>query len=192
MIMTSEEKSLLRKEAKTAISSLTDEYITISNKGIYERVISSAQFIDAKKIMIYYSIDREPATHDIAKIALDMGKTVAFPLCYSMGIMDARIVSNLADFSTSVSVIGIPSPPETSPIIPPEELDLILVPALAYDLNGYRLGLGGGYFDRFLQGLPAYTIGLARERLIRDILPTEPHDVPVNCIVTEEKVRILN
>ena len=183
-----EAKITLRKKIRKDISSLTEEYISLSNSGIYRNVTTMERFIDARNIMIYYSVEREPATHDIAQAALNMGKTVAFPLCYQEGVMDARIVSSFTNFDTSSSIIGIPSPSDTAPCIPPEDLDLIIVPALAFDQNGFRLGLGGGYYDRFLYGLHAYTIGLARECLLQDTLPTEPHDVRVNCIVTEKSI----
>ena len=181
-----ETKAQLRKAVKKEISLLPDDYLAASDEGIYHQVTSLKEFVDAGNIMIYYSVEREPTTYKIAHAAIEMGKTVAFPLCYREGIMEARVVSSFDDFKPSI--IGIPSPPETAPKIAPQELDLILVPALAYDFYGYRLGLGGGYFDRYLQGLEVFTAGLARECLIRDSLPCEPHDIPVNCIVTEERV----
>jgi 5-formyltetrahydrofolate cyclo-ligase len=86
-------------------------------------------------------------------------------------------------------MLNIPAPPDTAPIIAPEELDLVIVPALAYDSAGYRLGYGGGYYDRYLHDIPAFTVGLARERLIVGELPTEQHDIAVKCVVTEDAVR---
>jgi len=181
-------KEQLRKIIREEISALPEEYIAASNQGIFKNVMTLDEFISARSIFIYYSIEKEPATLELAQQALEMGKTVAFPLCYRDGIMDARIVNNFTDFSTSVSIIGIPSPPITAPIIQPEELDLILVPALAFDSRGFRLGLGGGYYDRYLSNLPAYTVGLARGRILKDEIPSEPHDVPVKCIVSEEQI----
>jgi len=101
--------------------------------------------------------------------------------------MHARIVKGLDRLHPAM--LGIPAPPETAPIMPPDEIDLIIVPALAYDTKGYRLGHGGGYYDRYLFGIPAYTVGLARERLIKAELPRQPHDIAVRCVITEDKVR---
>ena len=181
-------KAQLRKSIREEISALSDEYITASNNGIIHNVKTLEAFSAARSIFFYYSIEKEPATLELAQFAMALGKTVAFPLCYRDGVMDARIVSSFADFSTTVSVIGIPSPPLSAPIIPPQELDLVFVPALAYDYRGFRLGLGGGYYDRYLSGLSAYTVGLARARIIKDELPAEPHDIPVKCIVSEEHI----
>jgi 5-formyltetrahydrofolate cyclo-ligase len=65
-------------------------------------------------------------------------------------------------------------------------LDFIIVPALTYDREGYRLGVGGGYYDRFLLRTNAFTAGVARERIMRDMLIHEAHDIPVKCVVTEK------
>ena len=101
--------------------------------------------------------------------------------------MYARIVKDLSELKPAM--LGIPAPPDTAPIIKPEELELIIVPAFRYDKAGYRIGYGGGYYDRYLSGLPAFTAGIARKRLMKDdLLPVEAHDIPVNCVVTEEAV----
>jgi len=97
--------------------------------------------------------------------------------------MEARIVYDLSELQPAM--LGIPAPAGTAPVIAPETLDLIIVPALTYDRAGFRLGYGGGYYDRYLFGIPAFTLGLARERLIEAELPKEPHDVAVKCVITE-------
>ena len=100
--------------------------------------------------------------------------------------MEARVVRSLDELAPSM--LGIPAPPDTAKLLAPEELDLIFVPALAYDAFGYRIGYGGGYYDRYLHDLSAYTVGLARERLLREILPVEPHDIAVKCVIMEDRV----
>ena len=179
-------KARLRQQISEEISAMPDAYISDSNECLYLRVISLEEFIAARNIMIYFSVKREPSTQKIAGAALAAGKTVAFPLCYRRGIMQARIVSSLDELRPAM--LGIPAPPDTAPAIAPELLDLIIVPALAYDRSGYRVGYGGGYYDRYLTGISAYTVGLARERLLRDELPVEPHDIAVRCIITENRV----
>ena len=173
----------MRKQIKREIAALPDDYISFSDNGLLSRIISMKEFTAAGNIMMYCSVEKEPDTRNIAKTALSMGKTVSFPFCCRAGIMQARVVQSLCELRPAI--LGIPAPPETTPIMQPEELDLIIVPALAYDRAGYRLGYGGGYYDRYLHGIPAYTVGLARERLMKDNLPREPHDIPVKCVVTE-------
>ena len=165
---------------------MPEDYIIDSNWGIFLRVLSLKSFNDARTVMIYCSIKREPDTLEIAKAALHMGKTVAFPYCYKGGIMEARVVGSMSELQPAM--LGIPAPPDTAPPIAPEELELIIVPALTYDLAGNRLGYGGGYYDRYLNGIPALTVGITRERLLERELPVEPHDIAVKCVVTEERI----
>ena len=179
-------KETARKNIAGEIAALPDDYVTDSDKGLFLRVISLKEFINARVIMIYHSIKREPGTLEIAKAALNAGKTVAFPYCCKGGIMQARTIHDLGELKPSM--LGIPAPPDTAPVIAPEELELIITPALTYDVAGYRIGYGGGYYDRYLNGIPAFTAGLARERLLKQKLPREPHDIAVKCVVTENAV----
>ena len=180
------DKKELRERIKGEISALSEEYIAASDKGLLHNITLLNEFIDARNILLYFSIDREPDTHEIAKAALMMGKTIAFPYCFRGGIMQAHIVGSLDELYPAM--LGIPAPSAEAPIIDPGKLDMIIVPALTYDGEGYRLGYGGGYYDRYLSGLPAFTVGLARERLIKAELPREPHDIAVKCVTTEERV----
>ena len=167
------------------IAALPEEYVYSSDEGIYRQVMSLDEFVSARNIFIYYSVNKEPDTHRIMSAALAMGKTVALPYCYDCGVMEARIVQSPDILCPAM--LKIPAPPETSPIIALKDLDLVIAPALACDLDGYRLGYGGGYYDRYLANSSVFTIGLARERLVKDRLPRQPHDIALNCIVTESQ-----
>ena len=176
-------KSEMREQLRAAISALPEDYIRKSDEGLLRAVTTRNEFIDARNIMMYCSVEREPDTLGIAEAAMSVGKTVAFPRCYGSGIMKAHIIRSLDELKPSM--FNIPAPPATAPVAAPEELDLIIVPALTYDMSGHRLGYGGGYYDRYLNGIVAFTIGLARHRLIADELPRERHDIPVCCMATE-------
>lgn len=178
-------KKDLRKMILKEIDSLTPEYISVSDKGLFLQLTSLMEFIEARNIMVYHSVKREPDTVGIAEAALSMGKTVSFPLCFGNGIMQARTVRSLDELQPAV--LGIPAPQESALLVEPGELDLIIVPAITYDRSGYRLGYGGGYYDRYLSGTSAFTVGLARERLVKDELPREPHDIAVRCLMTENR-----
>lgn len=85
--------------------------------------------------------------------------------------------------------------PATGIVLPPDfKFDLIFVPTLAFDEHGYRLGYGGGYYDRFLVGQPdAHTVGLCYEQcFVEDGLPHEPHDIPLKMVLTETKTHNYN
>jgi len=179
-------KNELRKLVREKIAILPDSYISASNTEISSRVTSLREFACARNILMYCSVEREVDTFEITKAALLADKTVAFPYCYRGGVMQARIVADISELRPSM--LGIPAPPDSSSVIAPEDLDLVIVPALVYDRTGFRLGYGGGYYDRFLAGTNAYKAGLARERLIMDKLPRESHDIAVDCIITEDRV----
>ena len=183
--MISEKKALLRKQISEKINSLPDDYIIESDNGIFHAVTSLTVFNEARNILFYYSVKREPSTLEIVKVALQANKKVSFPLCYRGGIMNARVVESLEDLRPAM--LGIPAPPESATIVPSNELDLIIVPALTYDMTGYRLGYGGGYYDRYLQSISASTVGIARERLLCEKLPFEMHDIAVHQVITEER-----
>ena len=80
---------------------------------------------------------------------------------------------------------GIWEPPESAPLLAREEIQLALVPALCYDRERYRLGFGGGYYDRWLSGFPGFTVGRCREGVLQPQVPREAHDQRVDLLLTE-------
>jgi len=176
-------KAEMRKQLREEIAALPDDYIADSDNGLLLGITALKEFIASRNIMIYCSVEREPGSREIIKAALSMKKTVALPYCYRGGIMQARVINNLDELRPAM--LGIPAPPDAAPVLVPEELDFIVVPALTYDMMGYRLGYGGGYYDRYLSGVRAFKAGLARERLLKEALPREDHDIAVDCIITE-------
>ena len=80
---------------------------------------------------------------------------------------------------------GISEPDLTCPILTQDEIDLILVPAVCYDKAGYRLGFGGGYYDRWLEHFNGFRVGMCRNAVLQDKVPTEPHDSRVDLLLTE-------
>jgi 5-formyltetrahydrofolate cyclo-ligase len=100
--------------------------------------------------------------------------------------MVARAIGSLDDLVPGK--FGIPAPREGLRNVERDEIDLMLVPAVAFDEEGRRLGRGGGYYDRYLSGFAGPTVGLAREKLLCPAVPTEPHEMRVRFVVTESRV----
>ena len=126
----------------------------------------------------------EVDTHAILAQARRRGKTVALPVPEAGGQMYfARY-----DGALVPGRYGIPQPPRSAPVLQPQPGDLMLVPALAYDRAGRRLGRGGGYYDRFLARVDCCTVGLIRAAFLLDALPAEWNDVPVSAVITEDGV----
>jgi 5-formyltetrahydrofolate cyclo-ligase len=184
--MIATEKSEARARIRAEISALSAEYLAESDEGIRENLIALPEFQRAGNILFYFSIGREPDTRGLLRRALDLGKTVALPVTTADGSMTARAVTDVSDLA--VRNLGIPEPDESRPPLEPGELDMIIVPAVAFDRGGYRLGRGGGYYDRYLARSRAVSVGLARAKLLQEGVPRETHDLPVNFVVTETGV----
>jgi 5-formyltetrahydrofolate cyclo-ligase len=119
----------------------------------------------------------------LAESALAAGKAVALPrFDLSLGAYGAARILDIAQ-DVKVGQFGIREPgPECAPM-PLNRLDLILVPGLAFDLHGCRLGRGKGFYDRLLAAVCGTTCGVAFEEQMVPQVPVEPHDIKVNCIV---------
>jgi len=147
----------------------------------------------AQTVFCYLSVGTEVDTRNLIAGLLLQGKTVCVPRCRGGGIMQAQVLTTLDGLdSLEEGVLGIPVAPAQNPFIEPEDLDLIVVPCLACDPFGYRLGYGGGYYDRYLAlARTATSVILCRESLLQEDLPREEHDLPTNIVVTDKAVRLL-
>ena len=181
-------KKALRIQTSELLQSLPEEYIRLSDRGILEKLTALPEFISAGRVFAYFSSGREVDTRAAIARAIAMGKPAALPVTLGSGKMYfAPYSGNEAELTGEF--YGIPQPAAGAAELKPRRGDIVIVPALRFDRRGFRLGHGGGYYDRFLAGCPAFTIGLCRERLIYDgALPAEPHDISVSCVVTENEV----
>lgn len=129
----------------------------------------------------------EPDTRLLSEELLRRGKIVALPRCMPGRQMQARAVTAQSILITGK--FGIPEPGDDLPLVDKSEIDLILVPNLCCDEDGFRLGRGGGYYDRFLKDFTGVSVALCpQERLVRT-LPTEATDVPVDIVLTQTQIR---
>lgn len=138
-------------------------------------------------VFVYISVDDEIATQKILQEALRLKKTVCVPRCISKGIMTAHCIMSTADLQEGK--YGIPEPREGCPQIAPSVIDLIVAPCLCTELTGYRLGYGGGYYDRFLaQAQHATVCALCPESAIVPTVYPQSFDQKCSKIVTEREV----
>lgn len=138
----------------------------------------------AKTVMIYVSFAREAATVPLIEALLQTDKIISLPRCIRGNDLVAAVVRDLTQLIPGH--FGILEPPVAAPLMEPEALDLIVVPGIAFDRNGYRLGRGAGYYDRFLNRTPARTfkLGLAYDFQLLDKLPVAAHDIPMDGLLT--------
>ena len=167
---------------------LSEEYMARSNLVITKKALALPQFTAAKCVYIYHSIGNEVDTHKLISYCNARNKSYALPRVFPGGDMVFALVSPIMELERKPPY-NIPEPPHDAPIVSPCADDVVIVPGVCYDIRGYRIGHGGGYYDRYLQSCPATTIGLCREELILPVIPAEAHDVPVNILVSEKEVR---
>jgi len=148
------------------------------------------EFIKAQSLMIFLSMDDEIDTGAIALAAWQAAKTVAAPSVSWEHHRLTPIVITSLEAGVTPGRHGVPEPPEHAEPLPIEMLDLIVVPGLAFDRTGRRLGRGSGFYDRLLAHAECHAVacGLAFHEQVVDELQTEAHDHPVDMLVTDEQV----
>lgn len=178
-----EEKAALRKAVKGIRLSPAEK--AESDRLLRERFLALPQVAHVSSLLLFYGVGAEPDTVPLLEALSDMGKLVALPRCLPGGRLEAR--RYLGSSHLVPGPFGIPEPDGDCPVLDRDSFDLILVPDLCCDRRGSRLGRGGGYYDRFLRGFSGLTAALCREKLLRDALPAEEHDVPVDLVLTERQ-----
>ena len=149
-------------------------------------------FRQAKTIHIFISKTDEPDTVPIIECAWESGKTVAVPCVVpdSFELFHSQLKS-FEDLSSGALGVLEPSP-EGRIAMNPESFDLVIIPGVAFDRQGGRLGYGKGYYDRFLEQTTAFRLALAFNFQVFEKVPTEKHDVPMNGILTESGIIEVN
>lgn len=142
------------------------------------QALALPQYAAARVVLAYHSVGSEVDTISLIRRMRADGKIVCLPRVLGGGVMEARRMDGLIP-----GPLGIPGP--EGPVLPPDAIDLILVPGLAFDLSCYRLGQGGGYYDRYLPGCRGFSVGLAYDCQVVDALPREAHDAQLDLVVTE-------
>ena len=149
---------------------------------IKNKLFRTLAFKKAKKVMFFISFDGEVDTRDMIKESQQSGKIIAVPVCRKNGLMRPSILSEKAKLMRGLYGICEPAIKKWMNL---KDLDLVIVPVVALDKKGNRLGRGKGYYDRFLEKLPAKTvsIGLAFDFQILPNIPASNHDKKVNKII---------
>lgn len=156
---------------------------------IQQRLMIMKEYQEARTILFYVSYGNEVATHGMIQQLLARGKRVVVPK--SNTSEQTITVSELKSWADlAVGAYGILEPQEESiRKVPIDTIDLLIIPAVVFDLDGNRIGHGMGYYDKLLKlAKGKIKIGLAYEFQIMDRIPAEPHDVKVDKIITEHRV----
>jgi len=185
-ITTAEKKARLRTQIRSRLACLSPEQRAAEDAALFSAFLSLPETAQAKTLFLFCGTGTEPDTARLFSPLLEQGKRICLPRMLPGRQM--AIHRYLPDRPLVRHSFGILEPDKCCPLVGIEEIDLVLVPALCYDRHGVRLGMGGGYYDRWLSGYHGSTVGLCREALLQDSLPAEPHDHPVDCVITPSQV----
>lgn len=174
-------KAELRRSLLQTRTSLKPEVWKASSDRICAQLRSTIKFTQAQTVLAYFSFRQEP---DLSSL-WTLGKTWGFPRCVGKDLQWHRW--SLGE-SLQAGAFGILEPEIEAPVLTAADVDLILVPCVACDFQGYRLGYGGGFYDRLLSSpdwdrIP--TIGVVFEFARLDYLPIDPWDQPLGSVCTD-------
>lgn len=181
--LSSELKAALRKELRARRRALPEAETKAAAAALTERFLSLDEYKSAELILSYMPAKNEIDVTAINHAALLEGKRVALPLCIENGGL--RLLVPRGEESLHPGAYGILEPdPELSDEVAPSDIDLIIVPAVAFTSDGRRLGQGGGYYDRLLASTHAKTVGVGYDFQLLEDLPSEPHDRRLDRVLT--------
>ncbi len=179
------EKAKLRAQILHERGAISQEDRSAWDTAIRDAVCRSPEFEACRVLLCYSPVRGEIDLLPLARHAMTIGKQVAFPVSHTKDCtLTFHTVDRVEDLVTGA--YGIAEPPLTFPIVTNTSEALCLVPALSFDLNGYRLGYGKGYYDRFLSSFRGVSLGLVYHALLRDRLPRNDTDRAVDRILTEK------
>ena len=151
---------------------------------LFQRFLALPQVEAADTVMAFCGTGREPDTLPLLRALLEKDKRVVLPVCLPRRGMEAR---QMLDPDRLVpNRFGIPEPDQSCPAVDKREIAVALIPHLMCDRDGYRLGWGGGYYDRWLADYPGFTVCICRQGRLVEHMPREDFDVPVKLVLFEE------
>lgn len=181
------EKAVLRKSVIGQMSELTKSQHAQMSSAILEKLLVDPDFQKAETIGVTISRWPEVDTIPLIETCWRLGKRVAAPKCFAKDrTMDFRLFNRLDQLEVVYMDLQEPIEAETE-AVGPESIDLLIVPGVVFTQSGYRIGFGGGYYDRYLSGFNGNTRSLAFNFQLAGELPIESHDIPVDGIITEKR-----
>jgi 5-formyltetrahydrofolate cyclo-ligase len=183
-----ERKRALRAEMLAARMRLPPAARAAASRALAGRVASLPAFAAAGTVALYPAMGAEADPAEVARRALAAGKRLAWPRLEPGGLRLAFAACAPEDLVPGPA--GTREPPPGAAPVPLEEIDLLLVPGVAFDARGQRLGRGRGHYDATLAALPRRSarVGLAFETQLVPEVPREAHDAPLDAVVTERRV----
>jgi len=181
---TSPAKTELRAKVREQLRRVTNTQRQEASTKIRSQLETKAVWKNSNSILFFAPLQDEPDIWPLISDAIALGKTVALP-CF-LPETEIYVACRILNASVDVQIgkYGIREPSPRCPEVPLNQLDFVLVPGVAFDMNGRRLGRGKGYYDRLLAQVGGQTCGVAFDEQIVDEVPAGPNDIDLNCILT--------
>ncbi len=179
-------KAGLRREIRARLEALTPAQRTAGSRAAGDRLRAESAWQQARSILFYAPLPAELDLWPLLRQALTEGKLVTLPRFSPEG--RSYVACQIRDLSRDIATgqYGIREPSATCPTVT-LELDLILVPGLAFDVQCHRLGRGKGFYDQLLAAARGTTCGVAYDEQIVAEVPVEPHDIRLSCLLTPSR-----
>jgi 5-formyltetrahydrofolate cyclo-ligase len=170
------------------LNSLSEQEKQLKSKAIYDHLLYHRAWENSQLIGVTISTAKEINTKPIIEKAWEQKKQVAVPKCLPQTKqLDFRELSTFTQLESVYFGLEEPIVAQTSPV-QPEHMMLLIVPGLCFDSRGYRIGFGGGYYDRFLANYKGIKVALAYEEQLIEKVPEQGHDIPVDFLITPRGV----
>lgn len=181
------DKREMRDRVKAALSDLTDEQYNHYSNTIIDKLLLEETIQNANTIAVTLSNRPEVNTYPLIEKLWESKKRVVVPKCNPKDrSMQFYELQHFNQLETVYMNLREPNPKKTIPVSS-KIIDIIVVPGVVYDISGYRIGFGGGYYDRYLVNYNGNLISLAFDLQIVHNVPREPHDIPIDLIITEKQ-----
>ncbi len=182
------DKKTIRKNILGSLRNMQPEDYSGRSRDAIRYLMEDPAYRNAGTIGVTISRFPELDTRPLVEAAWKDGKRVAAPRCSpSDRGMQFRYIDSYEQLETVYMDLLEPAEDKTEPA-GKEDIDLLVVPGVAYSQSGYRIGFGGGYYDRYLTDFGGDTVSLAFEKQLAGEVPAESHDIPVDMIFTERRV----
>jgi 5-formyltetrahydrofolate cyclo-ligase len=191
MDMVNDERQMLRNKILGARDLLSASERHEKSSSAIQNFWSLPEMKRWSTLFVYVNFRSELETLELIRLCLSQGKRVAVPLVDASTVSMIPLLIQDPEKDLVSGYYGIPEPdPQKSPRVAPREIDAAVIPGSVFDIQGGRLGYGGGYYDRFLvnDAPQAKRIGLAFEMQVVEKVPVEPHDQPLDILITEKGI----
>lgn len=175
------DKADLRRQIKGRVAGIRKPLRAQQEDLVNAAIVSDEDWRHAGTVLVYRSIGDELSVVSAANDALRAGKRVCFPKVRPGHTLSLHHVTDWAQLEPGA--YGIPEPMDACPVVTPMDVDIAVVPGVAFTSAGARLGQGGGFYDRLLPTLGGISWGVCYDEQLLDAVPTEAHDRPVDRVI---------